>query len=138
MKSILTVISLFYLCLAVNAQTSDLLDGCSEQRERKQVADTILSSGKYRFDIAFAEWQGKSMGEKVTVIINANSIQVIYEGDGYIRGGKEIMEDGKIMKHKSGVWIIGNDPSDTQLEEIGGCTGGPSIIDFKNKKYWIC
>ena len=103
-------------------------------------ANDIPPNGKYRFDMAFAEWQGQSMGEKVTVIINDESIKVIYEGDGQLTQSKksDVFEDGIIMKHKSGVWIIGKQPSDAQLDEIGGCTGGPAIIDFENKKYWTC
>jgi hypothetical protein len=111
--------------------------------EVREESDEILPNGTYRFDVAFAEWGGKSMGEKVTVVINGNSIQIFYEGDGAITGftkGEkgQLWEEGIIMKHKSGVWIIGQKPSDTQLDEVGGCTGGPAIIDFKNKKYWIC
>jgi hypothetical protein len=103
-------------------------------------SNDIPPNGKYRFDMAFAEWQGQSMGEKVTVLINDLSIKVIYEGDGQLTQSKkgEVFEEGKIMKHKSGVWIIGKQPSDAQLDEIGGCTGGPTIIDFENKKYWTC
>lgn len=98
----------------------------------------ILPDGEYRFDIAFAEWRGASMGEKATVIINGNSVKVVYEGDGSLTGGKRVLYEGVIMRHKSGVWIIGRDPSDAQLDEIGGCSDGPPIIDFKNKKYWTC
>lgn len=100
----------------------------------------IPPNGTYQFDIAFAEWQGKSMGEKVTVIINDKSIKVIYEGDGKLTQMKkgDIIDEGKIMKHKTGVWIIGKHPSDIELDEISGCTGGPAIIDFKYKKYWFC
>lgn len=103
-------------------------------------SNEIPPNGKYRFDIAFAEWQGKSMGEKVTVVINDGSIKVIYEGDGKLTQIKkgDIIDEGKIMKHKTGVWIIGKNPSDAQLDEISGCTGGPAIIDFKEKKYWFC
>lgn len=103
-------------------------------------SNEIPPNGKYRFDIAFAEWEGKSMGEKVTVVINDKSIKIIYEGDGQLTQTKkgDIIDEGKIMKHKTGVWIIGKHPSDTQLDEIGGCTGGPAIIDFKDKKYWMC
>ena len=103
-------------------------------------SDKILPNGKYRFDIAFAEWEGKSMGEKVTVVIKNNSIKIIYEGEGKLSLTKkgEVIDQGKIMKHKTGIWIIGKRQSDTQLDEIGGCTGGPAIIDFKNKKYWMC
>lgn len=103
-------------------------------------SNEILPNGKYRFDVAFAEWEGKSMGEKVTVIINNNSIKIIYEGDGQLTLTKkgEVIDQGNIMRHKTDVWIIGKKPSDTQSDEIGGCSDGPAIIDFKNKKYWMC
>src|SRR5690606_30199046 len=52
-------------------------------------SNEILPNGKYRFDIAFAEWEGKSMGEKVTVVINDNSIKIIYEGDGQLTQTKK-------------------------------------------------
>jgi hypothetical protein len=105
-----------------------------------KVTIEIPPNGKYQFDIAFAEWQGKSMGENVTVIINDKSIKVIYEGDGQLAHLKkgDVIDEGTIMKHKTGVWIIGKNPSDIQLDEIGGCAGGPAVIDFKDKKYWMC
>lgn len=100
----------------------------------------IPPNGRYRFEIAFDEWEGKSMGEKVTVVIDGHQVKVIYEGDGQLTLIKkgEIIDQGTIMKHKSGVWIIGNAISDIALDEVGGCSDGPSIIDFKNKKYWMC
>ena len=99
----------------------------------------IPPNGKYLFDIAFAEWQGKSMGVKVTVMIKDDTVKVIYEGHGALTAEiGEVLDEGVIMKHKSGEWIIGAEPSDKELDEISGCTGGPAIIDFKNKKYWMC
>jgi len=96
-------------------------------------------NGEYVFDISFAEWGGKSMGEKVTVIINDDSIKIIYLGGKSLSAKKgEVLEEGMLLKHKSGNWIISNDKNDVNAELIGGCAGGPSIIDFKNKKYLIC
>ncbi|MFA7379966.1 MAG: hypothetical protein WC150_05855 [Bacteroidia bacterium] len=122
------------------AISKKVVDSLKKESSEYILSNEVLQNGKYRFDIAFAEWDGKSMCEKVTVLINGSSIQVIYEGDGKLSQTKkgEVLDQGKIMKHKSGVWIIGNSLSDTQLDEIGGCTGGPTIIDFKNKKYWMC
>jgi hypothetical protein len=108
--------------------------------DNNQMADTIPPNGTYRFDVAFAEWEGKSMGEKVTVVINGDSIIITYEGDGSLTNAKkgDVFDQGKIMKHKTGVWIIGKSKSDAQAEEIGGCSGGPTVIDFKARKYWMC
>ena len=80
------------------------------------------------------------MGEKVTVIIRGDSIKVVYEGDGQLTLTKkgEVIDEGTIMRHKSGKWIITTNPKDIELDEVGGCTDGPAVIDFKNKKYWMC
>lgn len=99
----------------------------------------IPPNGTYQFDVAFAEWQGKSMGVKLTIIINGDSAKVVYEGHGALTAELgEVIDEGIIMKHKSGQWIIGTDPKDKELEEVGGCTGRPAIIDFKEEKYWMC
>ncbi len=103
-------------------------------------SDNIPTDGKYRYDVAFAEWGGKSMGEKVTVIIKEGTIKIIYEGDGQmiLKAKGEIIDEGKILKHKSGVWIIGTDGKDVNTEEVGGCSDGPRIIDFEKMKFWMC
>lgn len=100
----------------------------------------LPADGKYRYDIAFAEWDGDSMGEKVTVVIKGDSIKIIYEGDGQLSLAKkgDVLDSGIIRKHISGNFIISQDEDDVYIEEIGGCTGGPSIIDFKTKKFWMC
>ena len=100
----------------------------------------IPASGTYRYDIAFAEWDGKSMGEKVTVIIKGDSVKVVYEGDGDLTLTKagDVIAQGVLRKHQSGQWLISNSEADTSLPEVGGCIGGPFVIDFKNKKFWLC
>ncbi|MFT3912289.1 MAG: hypothetical protein QM737_22875 [Ferruginibacter sp.] len=97
-------------------------------------------NGTYSYKIVFAEWNGKSMGATCTVKINGDSIKIINNGTGKLTGTKgEIMDEGIIMKHKkSGKWIIGHSPKDVDAKEIGGCETGPTIIDFKNKKWWTC
>lgn len=103
-------------------------------------SNNIPPDGQYRYDIAFAEWGGKSMGEKVTVIIKKGIVKIIYEGDGQLTLTKksEIIDEGMILKHKSGVWIIGTDEKDMNIEEVGGCTDGPRVIDFEKMKFWMC
>ncbi|WP_159090947.1 hypothetical protein [Aquimarina aquimarini] len=100
----------------------------------------IPSDGEYKYDIAFAEWGGKSMGEKVIVIIKEGVVRVLYDGDGemILKKKGEIIDEGKILRHKSGVWIIGTNKKDINIEEVGGCSDGPRVIDFEKKKFWMC
>ena len=119
---------------------NDSLIPWPQHASKDNVDNEIPANGTYQFDVAFAEWQGKSIGEKVKLVIKNKSIKVIYEGGGNLSNTKkgEVIVEGKIMKHKTGVWIIGKQPSDAQLKEIGGCTDGPPIIDFKEKTFWMC
>ncbi len=95
--------------------------------------------GTYTYSIAFAEWQGKSLGATCTVIIKGDSIKVLHNGKGNLTGNKgDIIDAGIIMKHKSGKWIIGHNAKDKNADDIGGCSDGPRVIDFKRKKVWSC
>ena len=96
--------------------------------------------GTYTYSIAFAEWNGKSLGATCTVIIKGDSIKVVHNGKGNLTGKKgDILDQGIIMKHtKTGKWIIGHSSKDKDAKEIGGCSDGPSIIDFKRKRFWSC
>ncbi|MDN4165922.1 hypothetical protein QWY31_10435 [Cytophagales bacterium LB-30] len=98
----------------------------------------IPKSGIYEYTVAFAEWEGKSLGASVTVVISGDSITIINNGS--LSGVKgEIIEIGRIIKHKyTSKWIIATKPEDEFAEEVGGCSDGPRIIDFKNKKWWTC
>ena len=35
-------------------------------------------------------------------------------------------------------WIIGEKPSDRSLQEVGGCSDGPEVVDLVRKIYWTC
>ena len=95
--------------------------------------------GKYTYSIAFAEWQGKSLGATCTVIIKSDSVYVVHNGKGNMTGNKgDLIDAGIIMKHKSGKWIISHSVNDKNADGIGGCSDGPTIIDFKRKKVWSC
>jgi len=96
--------------------------------------------GTYTYTVAFAEWNGKSLGATGTVVIKGDSIKVIHNGETNLTGNKgDILDQGIIMKHiKTGKWIIGHNPGDKDAKEIGGCSDGPSVIDFKGKNFWTC
>ena len=96
--------------------------------------------GAYTYSIAYAEWGGKTLGSTCTVIIKGDSITVIHNGNKTVSGNKgDIFDRGIIMKHtKTGKWIIGHNIKDKNAKEVGGCSDGPSTIDFKRKLYWSC
>jgi len=102
----------------------------------------ILPNGTYRFEIAFAEWDGKTMGDEVIVILNDGNItlKISENSNSLWMGAKpgDVIEEGTLRKHQSGQWIITNDEKDIYLEEIGGCTGGPTIIHFENQTIEMC
>lgn len=102
-------------------------------------AQQIPKSGTYIYTISFAEWDGKSLGENCKVIIDGNHIKVIHNG-GKLSGKKgDIITEGTIMKHtKTGKWIIGENASDKDALEIGGCSSGPIEIDFKHNIVFLC
>jgi hypothetical protein len=104
------------------------------------IANTqIPKSGTYTYDIAFAEWDGKSNGASCTVIIKGDSIKIVHNGTGNLTGKKgDILDAGVIMKHKkTGKYIIARNAQDQYAEEANGCEG-PSLIDFAKKKFWTC
>ena len=99
----------------------------------------IPTAGIYSYDVAFAEWGGKSMGEKVTVLIDGENVKVTSWGEHSAFGTPgQLIEEGLLKMHASGRWIIAVEASDVYAKEIGGCTGGPTILDFEAKSYETC
>ena len=49
----------------------------------------------------------------------------------------EVLEKGKLFKHKSGKWIIAASEKDKKCKVVGSCEG-PAWIDFKKKKFYYC
>jgi hypothetical protein len=110
---------------------------CSGQTQTGM--DVKPKNGTYTYSIAFAEWNGKSNGATCIVVIKDDSIFVINSGNNLSGKKGEIMDKGVIMKHtKTGKWIIGHSPKDTDAKEVGGCSSGPAVIDFKRKVFWLC
>lgn len=97
------------------------------------------ADGTYTYAIVFAEWNDRPTNITCTVVIKGDSIKVIHNGSGRLTGQKgEIIDSGIIMKHKNGKWIIGHDVKDKNTQQIGDCTGGPLVIDFKKKLLQLC
>ncbi len=95
----------------------------------------IPKGGTYTYKVAFAEWGGKSLGTTCTVVLKKDSVFVY--NDGSLSGKKgELIESGIIVMHKSGQWIIANRKEDAELDEFGGCSEGPRVIDLKKMVWW--
>lgn len=96
-------------------------------------------NGTYVYRVAFSEWQGKSLGATVLVKIKGDSIYVIHNGGNLSGKMGEMIDCGLIMKHRrTGKWIIGHNAVDKDSQNISDCSGGPSVIDFDHKKFWLC
>ena len=97
----------------------------------------IPPTGTYTYNVEFAEHQGMFTQNAVDVIIDGMHILVI--NNGILSGEKgEIILEGIILKHQSGEWIIGQDDTDINSNEIGGCSDGPVVIYFKTKTILLC
>ena len=98
----------------------------------------LPKNGAYIYDVAFAEWQGRSMGATVIVEIQDTTI-VVKCNENLSRAKGEIIDSGIIMWHEeTKQWIIGHSLEDKYAKEVGGCSDGPIVIDFKRKKVWLC
>jgi hypothetical protein len=108
----------------------------------EQPQSEIPKNGTYIYEVAFAEWSGRTMGDEVVVILKDGHITLkVSKNSNILWMGAtpdDVIEDGTLRKHQSGVWIISNDEKDVSLEEIGGCTGGPTVIDFDKQTIEMC
>jgi len=100
----------------------------------------IPEDGEYIYQVRFAEWDNAYHSQDVKVIINVDSIKVyLYKGELTGLEVGDLFEEGLLRFHKqSGNWIIISDEQELELNDVGGCTGGPTVVDFENKIYEIC
>lgn len=103
-------------------------------------SDKAPPNGKYTYSVYVAEF-GFVTENAASVIIDNDKIKIIsirddIQGMSYKKG--DIIEEGTIMLHKSGVWIIALHKNDVYSEEVGGCSDGPTVIDFNKKQVIVC
>jgi hypothetical protein len=49
------------------------------------------------------------------------------------------LERATFMWHaNSRQWILGHSESDREAPAVGGCGGGPHVVDFTSKIIWTC
>ena len=105
----------------------------------QQKIELPLKDGEYIFTHKFAEAEQHTIQSiKVTVKIKGNHIAVI-NNDKFDVFPEGILEEGTLMWHtKSQQWIIAHQPSDADLDDVGGCSDGPTVIDLRKRIYWTC
>jgi hypothetical protein len=96
-----------------------------------------IKSGKHIFQHRDAEFPN-SHGFPVRAIIRGNQITIINpKAYGPIPAG--VIDEATLMWHsKEKQWILGHQESDRNAPEIGGCSEGPNVIDFKARIIWTC
>lgn len=96
-----------------------------------------IASGEYEFTHRFAEHPA-IRGIQVNVRIKGSQVLVVNPkaSEPFPAG---VLVEGTLMWHAaSEQWIIGNKEADRSRPDVGGCSGGPEVIDFKNRVYWTC
>ncbi len=135
-----TITLLFLLNFGLNSCTNqhslNPIENNSELNSATSDSE-IPKSGTYIYTVQFAEHQGMFSKDAVTIIIDNKNIKVI--NNGILSGTKgEIIDQGIIMKHKDGQYIIAHHENDIFAEEIGGCSDGPLVIKFSQKIIVFC
>lgn len=112
---------------------ADHYDFSEKQNPKTElITKDSIPQGKMSYGLYFAEFDGRIKNLPVEIIITGNKIIVYNNEKNPLTGGKIIIE-GILLKHKSGKWIIGEMEADRNVEEVGGCSGGPTPINFKSK-----
>lgn len=99
-------------------------------------AQKLPKTGTYYLDFIDMEYQGKKFGT-CKAIVERNKIK-LYAVNGCHQIPGKLIDEGILLMHKSGKMIIGQKQTDKNALEIGGCSDGPRIINFKKKRYETC
>ncbi len=95
-----------------------------------------LNSGTYIFSYCDLEYSACPGTCKVVIKKDSITIYATRELSQRITLTKEgdIIDQGFILKHVSGKWIVGKSRKDINAKRIGA--EGPAILNFKKKQYW--
>ena len=96
-----------------------------------------LASGQYTFQHRYAE-HPTMPSMRVTVTIRGTHITVTnpVAADPFPAGD---IAEGQLMWHgASAQWIISEDDADRLVQDVGGCSDGPEVVDLEEKIYWTC
>jgi hypothetical protein len=96
-----------------------------------------IPSGQYEFLHRFVEHPTIPSVKLVAVIKGRSVVLANHSLSSALPLG--VVARGQLMWHsKSRSWVIGQKPEDGSAPEVGGCTGGPEVIDLQARVYWSC
>ena len=96
-----------------------------------------INSGDYTFQHRFAEHPKLSSFQLKATINGSHIVLTNPAPSGPFLAG--VLAEGELMWHPgSQQWIIGTDASDRSLQDVGGCSDGPEVVDLVRKIYWTC
>ena len=131
---------IFILTLAGTDIGSKPENNLASLRQNPEISITVkdtIPQGKMTYELFFAEFDGRMKNLPVEINITGDKIIVYNNKKNPLTGG-EIIITGTLLRHKSGKWVIGQKKTDQNAEEIGGCSGGPTPIDFEMKLIEWC
>lgn len=99
--------------------------------------DIPLSDGKYVFSHRFAEHPNMKSIKLDAVIKDGGIILINNDKADVLPLGT--IDKGELYWHQeTNQWIIIHSSEDKNATDVGGCSGGPSTLDFIRKTYWTC
>ena len=96
-----------------------------------------LPTGRYEFTHRFAEHPDMSSIKLIAEIIDDQIELTNADSDAVFNFG--IVAKGTLMWHAATQqWIIGLADEDRNASDVGGCSGGPEVVDLEELVYWTC
>ncbi|SHI47256.1 hypothetical protein SAMN04488096_1025 [Mesonia phycicola] len=117
-----------------NHLKKEIINNKQNQKFAIQNTDSI-PQGKFKYEIYLAEFGGRMQNETCDIEIKGN--KVIITQNKTNDSERKTIFSGMVLKHNSGKWVLADNYSARNAEEIGGCTTIP-IIDFKKKLIEWC
>jgi hypothetical protein len=96
-----------------------------------------IADGRYTFVVKLAEQPNVPGGELDAEVRGRNIRFTSKPNSSVFPAG--LVEEGILLWHAaSRQWIIGHSEGDAEITEVGGCTGGPFVVDLEQKIFWTC
>ncbi len=104
---------------------------------RSQDITLPISDGTNVFLVKLAEHPNMTGGH-VEVDIRGKNIRVTSKADSSIFPAGLVNQALLLWHARTKQWIIGQSENDAQVEDVGGCSDGPFVVDLEHKVFWTC